>query len=97
MAEKFAATLAILAFVTVVLSGVIQEKSVGLVLAEATGALVIVYMVGKICSLSARQVVRERFEAANNDETPAEDTDETDEAVTEENPQPVEDNAADTA
>jgi len=67
------------------------------VLAEAIGALVIFYMVGKVCALSARRVVRERFEAKSEDETPAEDAGETDEAIAEEDQQPVEDDAAETA
>jgi len=37
MVEKFAASLAILAFVTVVLGGVLQEKSVALCLPKQSG------------------------------------------------------------
>jgi hypothetical protein len=59
MAEKFGAILGVLAFTTVVIAGVLQSKSVGMVLGEAIGALIIFYVVGKICSLSANRVIAE--------------------------------------
>jgi len=73
MAEKFAATLAIWAFITVVIAGMLQSKTPKTVLGEGIGALVIFYVVGKICALSARRVIAEKPETGRpDDRTPVE-------------------------
>jgi len=96
MAERFAASLAILAFITVVISGILQQESVSTVLLDAVAALLIFYVVGKICALSARKVIVEWLERQTADETSPPDEGEPGRDEQEETKQPAQEESGQT-